>query len=181
MIKAPFIPSPREAIKRALELLCLREDDVFYDLGCGNGEVVVEAAKKGATAIGIEIDRYLAEVAREKIRENNLGDKAYIIEADFFLVDLSNATAIYSYLYRSINELLAPKFEKELRIGTRIVTLDFPIPGWIPIRVERFMDSMNRVRTLFLYIIGISNPSSLTREPRIYDYRRILRITKCIQ
>jgi len=175
----PYIPSPHRVIKKALELACVKEGDILYDLGSGDGRVLIEAAKHGAYAVGVEMDPFLCELARVTIKEKKLEDKISIIEGDFFNTYLGQATVVYMYLYRMINEALSPKLEKELKIGTRIVTIDFPIPDWIPVSTGRLIDERDIIRTIFLYIVGISNPSSLIKRVNIIDYRGLLRRISC--
>lgn len=159
-IIVPYIPSPIKVIKTALSLGKVGEGDVLLDMGAGDGRVVLEAARRGAISVAVEISPFLAEVIRVKTEEEGLMDKIIVIEASFMDVDLSNATVVYQYLYPSIIEKLKKKYETELRIGSRILSIDFPISGWIPIRVKRIIDENGILRTVFLYILGLSNPSS---------------------
>lgn len=162
---APWIPSTREIIVEALNLARTKATDVLYDLGAGDGRVPIIAAKEyGARSIGVEVDERLCGVIEVSAKYYGVSDKVKVVCDDFFEVDLSPATIVYMYLYRSINEELARKLEKELRDGARIVTIDFPIPGWIPIAIRRLIDRTSLARTVFLYIKGISNPSCLIKR-----------------
>ncbi len=160
MVIVPFIPSPMEAVKTALSIARIDPSDTLYDLGAGDGRVVIEAAKRGAKAVAVEIDPSLAMLIWCKAVEEKLEDKIEVLNEDFFKVYLGNATIIYQYIYPSISAELAKKYEKELRIGTRIIALDLPIPDWIPVIVKRFIDENGVLRTVFLYIKGISDPGS---------------------
>ncbi len=175
LVKAPFIPSPKEVVREAIEFSRVSPSDVFYDLGAGDGRVVFEAAKRGAYCVAVEINPYLVEVIREKARVLGLNDRVRVVEASFYDVYLGDATVVYIYLYRSVIEKLVDKFERELRIGARIVSLDFSIPNWIPVRVRRLLDRRGIVRTLYLYIVGFSNPCSLKRRVCVFDYNRLLK------
>jgi predicted RNA methylase len=129
--EAVFIPLPQETIDRMLAMAEIRLDDVLFDLGSGDGRVVITAAKKyGIRAIGIEKSKTLAWLSRRAIRKNRLEDKAQIVNADFFRRDLSEATIITAYLSQKINDKLESKLRKELNTGTRILsadhTFDFP-------------------------------------------------------
>ena len=180
LVEAPFIPSPIEVVEKALDLACITSGDVLYDLGAGDGRVVLEAARRGAYSVAVEIDPYLVEVIKEKAMEAGLSSRVCVVEASYYDVYLGYATVVYAYLYRYILEKLRSKFEKELLVGTRVLTLDFPVTNWIPVRVKRVVDNKGIVRTIYLYIIGYSNPGSLYRRTRIYDYRRLLgRIGSC--
>ncbi len=175
MVIVPFIPSPIEAVKTALAMARVSASDILYDLGAGDGRIVIEAARRGAKAVAIEIDPSLAMLIWFKAIEEKLEDKIEVLNEDFFKVYLGNATVIYQYVYPSISAELAKKYEKELRIGTRIIALDLPIPDWIPVIVKRFIDENGVLRTIFLYVKGISNPESWklrinTISPKILSY-----------
>ncbi len=156
----PFIPSPISIVRMGLREACVGEGDVFIDLGSGDGRVVVEAALMGARAIGVEVDPLLVEVSREVLKEKGLTSRATIFHGDFYSVSLDGVTVVYQYLYPSISSILAEKYEKELPMGARIIALDLPIPGWISVKVRRGLDESGILRSIFIYIIGISNPSS---------------------
>ncbi|MEB3787387.1 MAG: class I SAM-dependent methyltransferase [Desulfurococcales archaeon] len=156
-IGVPFVPTRDDVLDLIFKALDLREGDVFYDLGCGNGKVVVEAARRYPIKRGVcvEARRDLAEEARKRAREAGVSDRVIIVNDDMFKVDISDATAVYMYLLTSVNEMLKPKLAKELRRGTRIATLDFQIPGWKPVKV--LGDKAGWQRTIYLYIIGVSD------------------------
>ncbi len=162
---APWIPSTREVIITALKLARAGSNDVVYDLGAGDGRVLVIAAKEfHSKCVGIEIDKRLCGVIEVAARYHGVEDKVKVICDDFFSVSLSDATIVYMYLYRSINEELASKLDKELRPGARIVTIDFPIPGWTPLLVKRLIDRTGLIRTIFLYMKGVSNISDIIKR-----------------
>ncbi len=163
---APFIPSPLKIVYHALDLARVCERDVVYDLGAGDGRVVIIAARDFGVkrAVGIEIDDVLATAARVKAREEKVADRVTILEDDIFNVRLDDATVVYIYMYKSINEMLAPKLEKELQPGARVVTLDFPVPQWIPVRMRRVEDEQGRIRSIYLYVRGVSDAKRLERR-----------------
>ncbi len=165
---APFIPSPVSIVYHALDLARVCENDVLYDLGAGDGRVVIIAARDFGVrrAVGVEIDDVLATVARVRAREEGVEDRVEIIEDDMFRVDVSEATVVYLYMYASINERLAPKLERELSPGSRVVTLDFPVPQWVPVRVRRVEDEAGRIRSIYLFVRGVSDAKSLARRGR---------------
>ncbi len=164
---------------KALDILCISSDDIFYDLGAGDGRVVIEAAKRGAYGVAVEVDPYLAEVIREKARLNSLTKRIKVLEADLFNVSLSRATVIYAYLYMSVNKRLSAKLEKELAIGTRVATIDFPIPEWIPVKIARVLDEKGVLHSVYLYIIGTSNPKALYKRIYVLDYNYLKRYFVC--
>jgi SAM-dependent methyltransferase len=165
---APWIPAPLAAVYVALATAWVGNCDIVYDLGAGDGRVVVIAARDfcARKAVGIEIDPALVEVAKYHVRRERLEDRVSIIEGSFFDVDLSEATVIYIYLYRSVNERLRPKLERELLPGARVVTVDFPIPGWVPVLVRRFEDEGGITRTVHLYVVGLSDTRWTKRSVR---------------
>ncbi|MEB3861373.1 MAG: class I SAM-dependent methyltransferase [Desulfurococcales archaeon] len=156
-VSVPFVPTRDETLELVFEALRLGEGDVFYDLGCGNGKVVVEAARRFPIekAVCVEARRELIEEARERATNAGVADKVEFIHGDMFKVDISRATAVYMYLLTSVNEALKPKLEKELRPGARVVTLDFQIPGWRPVRVVG--ERAGWQKTVYVYVIGESN------------------------
>ncbi len=162
---APWIPSTREVIITALKLAKVTRNDTVYDLGAGDGRVLIVAAKEfGSRCVGVEIDERLCGVIEVAAKYHGVDDKIEVLCNDFFSVDLSNATVVYMYLYRSINEELALKLDRELRLGSRIVTIDFPIPGWIPLTVKRLVDRTGLIRTIFLYFKGASSLRDIVKR-----------------
>ncbi|AEM39805.1 Methyltransferase type 11 [Pyrolobus fumarii 1A] len=171
---APFIPSPLSVVYEALSLARLSPCDVLYDLGAGDGRVVVIAARdfRVKKAVGVEIDDGLVTIARIRAAEEGVADRVEIIEGDIFEVDVSDATVVYIYMYASINERLADKLERELKPGARVVTLDFPVPQWVPVRIRRVEDEAGRLRSIYLYVRGVSDAKIVTKAPvsRLYEF-----------
>lgn len=139
--QAVFIPLSQKTIDKMLRMADARPDDLLFDLGSGDGRVVIAAAKNyGTHAVGIEKSRFLAWLSKRAIRENRLQDKVRIINADFFGQDLSQATIVTAYLSRKINCRLEPKLRKELRDGTRIISADhtFKLPETAKVKTGHF-------------------------------------------
>ncbi len=150
---APYVPSPQEVIDRMLEVAQARQGDTVIDLGCGDGRILITAVQKfRAKAIGIEIDPKIAKEASDTILKLGLQNKARVVRADVFDVDLSQADVVTMYLTTSFNEKLRPKFEKSLRPGTRVVSHDYGIRGWNPKEVEEVFVHGRRHR-IFLYVV----------------------------
>lgn len=123
--QAVFVPLPQATIEAMLKMADVRPDDLLFDLGCGDGRIVIAAAEEyGIRAIGIEKSRLLAWLALRKVRKRKLEDKAKIVNADFFSQDLSSATIVTVYLSQRLNNQLGPKLRRELREGARIVSAD---------------------------------------------------------
>ncbi len=129
-----FFAPTRHAIADAmLKLARVTRDDVVYDLGSGDGRILVLAAQKyGARGVGIEIDHALVESSRVAAREGGVAERVQFLEADLFTPDISAATVVTLYLSPSINARLEARLKTELRPGTRIVSHRFPIGRWPP-------------------------------------------------
>ena len=128
-IDVAYIPTPKHIVRQMLRLAQLRRGEILFDLGAGDGRIMIEAARKfGARATGIEIDP--ERVARIRERLESTGVKAEIIQADFMKADLSSANVIAIYLSDSVNAKLAPKLWRELRSGARVISLDYGLPDW---------------------------------------------------
>ncbi|MEM0453911.1 MAG: methyltransferase domain-containing protein [Sulfolobales archaeon] len=153
---APWVPTRDELLPYIMSLAKVRSGDVFYDLGCGDGRIVIEAALHGAKGVCVEVNKELISRAEERARKLGVFDKIAFINDDFFHVSLNDATVIYMYLLTSVNKMLKPKLSREIKIGTRVVTLDFEIPGWRPIHVVR-VSLGYREATLYLYVKGVSD------------------------
>ncbi len=152
----PWVPTRKELLRHVMRVAKVGPGDVFYDLGCGDGRVVIEAAKRGARGVCVEIREDLIREARRRAEEEGVADRIRFVQGSFFDVDLSDATIVYMYLLTRVNKALRPKLERELRAGTRVVTLDFEIPGWKPVYVERhYTGSLER--TIYLYVKGVSD------------------------
>jgi predicted RNA methylase len=132
-----FVPTPQPVVDRMLEMAEVKKDDIVYDLGCGDGRIVVTAAKKfGVKAIGVDIDPQRIREAKENVRTNGVAHLVTIKEADIFELDFSDATVVTLYLLPDLNVRLMPKLAK-LKKGTRIVSNDFDMRGAKPKEVVR--------------------------------------------
>jgi len=135
-LNAPFAPTPEETVTRALRLAGLREGELLYDLGCGDGRVLIKAVKEfGAIALGFEVQRKLVEEAKARIRVAGVKKWVKVYKKDFFEEDLSAADMVYVYLYPPMMGALAEKLRKELKRGSRVVSYRYPIQNWVPYRV----------------------------------------------
>ncbi len=127
---APYVPMEADCVERILEMAEVGENDVFYDLGSGDGRLVIGAAMRGAKAIGIETDWFRVLYSRFWIALLRLGRKAKIVHGDIFKKDLSDATVVCTYLLQRTNNKLQEKLEKELKKGTKVVSAAFIYKGW---------------------------------------------------
>ena len=157
-----FIPTPYEDVDVFFDLVSLSSSDVVYDLGSGDGRLLFAALDYGAgKVIGIDLDRERIGEAREIARNKGLDDKVTFLEADVMEVSLTDASVILCYLSISASTALKPKFESELKAGTRIIMESFPIPNWKP---DRTFD--RGYKRFYLYTMP---PEFSDEYPEIYD------------
>ncbi len=151
---APYFPTPISVVEKMLTLAKVKPSDTVYDLGSGDGRIVLMAAEKfGAKAVGVEYDMPLVTQSRMAIKRKKLENKASIIHGDMLLQDYSPASVVTVYLLPTSNDRMRPILEKQLKPGTRIVCHDFEFSGWTPadtVTIED--DGEGRSHTLFLYI-----------------------------
>jgi predicted RNA methylase len=151
---APFVPSPPEVVRAMLQLSELKPGETLYDLGCGDGRIVVMAVEEfSAKAVGVELDSGRFNNCVKKLQEEHIEDKASIIHEDVLKVDLSKADVVTLYLLTSANEKLKPNLERDLRKGARVVSHDFEMPGWHAERIQEIKESemYNFSHTLYMY------------------------------
>ena len=130
-----FVPTPQDIVDKMLELAQVTKDDLLFDLGCGDGRIVVTAAKRyGCKAVGYDIDPVRVKESLENVQKNNIGHLAAIEQKDIFTLDLEQANVITLYLLPSLNVKLIPQLEK-LKPGSRIVSHDFRMRGIKPDKV----------------------------------------------
>jgi SAM-dependent methyltransferase len=132
-----YVPSRQEIVEKMLEMAELKPNDILYDLGCGDGRIVVAAAKKyGVKAVGVDIDPQRVKESMENVRTNGVGDRVSIKQADIFELDFSDASVVTLNLLPELNVRLMPKLAK-LKPGTRILSNDFEMKGARPLKIER--------------------------------------------
>ncbi|MEN6605072.1 MAG: class I SAM-dependent methyltransferase [Bryobacteraceae bacterium] len=148
---APFVPSPQPIVERMLSAANLKPGETLFDLGCGDGRVLITAAKKfGAKAVGIELSPKLVEAANEEIKANHLEDQVKVIQGDLMETDLSSADVVTIYLLTHSNDKLRPNLERYLKRGARVVSHDFQVRGWKPIRVDK-LEVYRRTHSIYVY------------------------------
>lgn len=150
---APYYPTPPSVVDRMLQFGGLKKNEKMFDLGSGDGRIVIMAAGKyGADATGVEMDDSLFNQSSEEIRRRKLASHARIIHGDIFQQDYGSADLLTVYLLPASNDKVRPILEKQLKKGTRIVSHDFPFAGWTPEKVEQIEDDgEGRSHTLYLY------------------------------
>ena len=130
--EVPFVTTPMKVVARMLDMAQVGPKDFLIDLGCGDGRIVTEAAKRGARAVGVDLDAYLIELCRRRARENGLEQLASFEHKDIFEVDLSPATVVTMYLLPEHNLKLRDKLKREVKNGTRVLSHDWDMGDWIP-------------------------------------------------
>ncbi len=147
-----YIPTPKDIVRRMLQLADVRRGELVFDLGAGDGRILIEAVRKfGAHAFGVELDPERFARIRDRLRAT--GTVAEVIQEDFMKVNLSSADVVAIYLSPSVNSKLAPKLKDELKLGARVVSLDYVLPGWVPER-ELSITSGGISRKIYLYRVA---------------------------
>jgi 2-polyprenyl-3-methyl-5-hydroxy-6-metoxy-1,4-benzoquinol methylase len=144
----PFVPTPQEVVDKMIELAGVKKGDTVYDLGSGDGRIVITAAKKGARAVGFDVDSSLVKESRENIRKAGVQNLAEIKQQDILTVDLSPATVVTMYLLPDVNLKLKPNLLSQLKPGSRVVSHAFDMGDWQPDKTERVNG-----RTIYLWTI----------------------------
>ena len=149
---APYVPTPYHVVNRMLELAEVTKDDVVYDLGCGDGRIVITAAERyGARGVGIDYDPERIAEARANAERRGVQDLVTFIQQDAMQTDVSEATVVTLYLLSSSNRKLRPILTRQLRPGSRIVSHAFRMGDWQPEVTQEFQDERGSTRTLHLW------------------------------
>ena len=149
---APFVPTPQDVVERMLDLAGVTNNDVVYDLGCGDGRIVITAAKKyGARGVGVDIDPERIAESTANAKKEGVEILVRFVQQDAMQVDVSDATVVTLYLLSSSNLKLRPILTKQLRSGARIVSHAFSMGDWEADQVDRFTDARGNTRTLYLW------------------------------
>jgi SAM-dependent methyltransferase len=136
-LDVPYVPSPNPVVDGMLKLAGVKATDTVYDLGCGDGRIVIAAAKTyGAKGVGVDINPERVEEARANAKSAKVDDKVKFEENDLFKAHIADATVVTLYLLPDVNERLRPKLMKELKPGTRIVSHSFDMGDWKPEKEE---------------------------------------------
>jgi precorrin-6B methylase 2 len=146
-----FVPTPQEVVDKMLELAAVKKGDLVYDLGCGDGIIVVTAAKKyGCKAVGFDIDPKRIKESEENVKRNGVEKLVQIKKEDIFTLDLSKANVITLYLLPRLNVRLIPQLEK-MKPGSRIVSHAFDMEGVTPDQVVKVRCNDGVERTVYLW------------------------------
>jgi hypothetical protein len=185
----PYVPSPQSVVSDMLRYADVGPNDFLIDLGSGDGRIVLTAAKVfGARGFGVEIKDDLVRRSNEAARKEGLADRVKFMKQDLFKTDMSQATVITMYLLPDTVNLLKDKFLNELRPGTRIVSHDYPLTGWIPEKYVQ-MDLEDKVQIsgvtttlIYLYVVPakvagkwtVQMPAAVSRQPATLQLKQQL-------
>jgi len=154
----PYVPTPQDVVERMLELAQVKKGDVVYDLGSGDGRIVVTAAKKyGVKAIGFEIDPERIKESHENIKKAGVENLVEIRQQDIRTVDLSPASVLTMYLLPDVNLMIRPNIWKQMKPGSRVVSHDFDMGDWKPLKTEHIKDGSTWEHTLYLWHVEAAN------------------------
>lgn len=130
---APYVPTSKNVVKTMLKLANVGSNDVVYDLGCGDGRILFSAIEEfdALKAVGCDLNSKMCDVIQKMIDEKGFKNRIEVQNKDFMLIDISSATVVTLYLSKLGNFKLRPKMEEELKPGTRVLSNDFPVEGWI--------------------------------------------------
>ncbi len=158
----PFVPSPMHVVQRMLEVAEFKQGDILYDMGSGDGRIVIEAAKKYAIrGVGIDLNPELVAKARENAEKEGVSHLTEFRAQDGLTVDISEATVVTLYMFKWFNNALRPKLQK-LKPGSRVIAHDFDIDDWKPSRIEYIPPPTDGTsdyaesRTLYIWKVGES-------------------------
>ncbi|HSK08525.1 MAG TPA: methyltransferase domain-containing protein [Vicinamibacterales bacterium] len=149
---APYVPTPEDVVERMLELGGVTKNDVVYDLGCGDGRIVITAAERyGARGVGVDIDPQRIAESEANAKKAGVEKLVSFKLEDAMKVDVSPATVVTLYLLSSSNLKLRPMLTRQLKPGARIVSHAFGMGDWEPVKVDQFQDSRGISRTLYVW------------------------------
>ncbi len=155
-ISVPYVPTPMPVVRKMLELAGAGPGDILYDLGCGDGRIPITAVKEYGVsrAVCVELRHDLIEEARRRAREAGVESRIEFREEDMFETFIGDATLVTLYLLTSVNDALAPKLERELKDGVRVVSHEFQITRWRPLMLATIYDN-GLSHNIYLYVKGL--------------------------
>lgn len=152
LLECPYLPSPLAVIDAALDIADFHKGEVFADLGCGDGTVLIRAAQKfEVLSVGFEIDRNLIEIAKRNVKAAGFANLIDVVHADLFTVDFSRLNVIYIYLSPLIRERLSEKIMSECSNGARILVHDYPLPPLHLDKIAHVPCGEFHTHTIYLY------------------------------
>ena len=185
----PYVPSPQSVVADMLKFAGVGPGDFVIDLGSGDGRIVRTAARVyGARGFGVEIQDDLVKLSNEAARKEGLADRVKFLKQDLFKTDISQATVLTMYLLPNTVNMLSEKFQAELRPGTRILSHDYGLTGWVPEQTKQF-DLEDKIKIsgvtttiIFLYVVPAkvagswtsTLPPAISRQPVTFELRQQL-------
>lgn len=156
----PFVPTPQPVVERMLDMASVGKNDVVYDLGCGDGRIVITAAReRGARGVCIDLNPARIAEAKENAQKAGVADRVKFLVGDLFNADFSEASVVTLYLLPDVNRALRPQLWKQLKVGTRVVSHDFDMGAeWPPEKIERV-----GAKTLYYWTITPENKAAAAR------------------
>lgn len=152
-LDVPYVPTPHHVVAKMLEMAKVSRNDIVYDLGSGDGRIVITAAQRyGSRGLGYDLDPKRIEEANENARTAGVTDRVRFVQQDLFKADLSQATVVTLYLLPEVNLKLRPKLLKELKPGTRIVSHNYGLGDWDPIKTET-LSSPKGTHFVFYWVV----------------------------
>ena len=149
---APYVASPVQVVDRMLAMASLKPGETLYDLGSGDGRILISAVEKyKVKAVGVEISPKLVAKATASIEKAGLDGRARVIQGDLLDVDLTGADVVTIYLATSLNEQLRPRLEKYLKPGARVISHDYAVPGWKPSKIDKTEGASTHTHLIYLY------------------------------
>lgn len=150
-LEAGFAPTPEAVARKMMEVAKLRRGETFYDLGSGDGALLILAAEEfGAHAVGVELQGKFVEYSRRRVRSLGLRSLVKVVRGDFFRADISGADVLTLYLLPKALSKLRPKLERELKRGARVAVYKYPVEGWSPVETHSITDESGEAQ-IFLY------------------------------
>ncbi|WP_334189565.1 SAM-dependent methyltransferase [Noviherbaspirillum sp.] len=155
----PYVPTPQPVVDKMLDLAKVKKGDVLYDLGCGDGRIVITAAKeRGARGVGIDLNPQRISEAEANAKQAGVTDRVKFMEGDLFKANFADATVVTLYLLPDVNQRLRPQLWKQLKVGTRVVSHDFDMGAeWPPEKVEKVGN-----KTIYFWTITEANKRAAT-------------------
>ncbi len=148
---APYVPSPPNVVEKMLQMAELKEGEILYDLGCGDGRIIIMAAQRfHANCVGVELDDGRYNKCIQKVRELGLQNQVRIVHGNAMNLSLKDADVVTLYLLTRSNEKLKPNLDRDLKTGARVVSHDFSMPGWTPTLVEE-IKGVDNSHTIYMY------------------------------
>ena len=152
-LDVPYVPTPEPVVAQMLKMAQIRPGDVVYDLGSGDGRIVITAARQyGTRGVGFDIDPARIREAKANAEKAGVSDKVRFVQEDIFKADIRSATVVTLYLLPDINLRLRPKLLQDLRPGTRVVSHNYDMGDWTPLETARLTVSGSE-HTVYFWVV----------------------------